>query len=170
MVTAAIFLIFPLCLSIAALSDLFTMTIPNRVPLILLVGFLVVAPFVGLTLPEIGLHFGGAAIVFCVCFALFALNIMGGGDAKLLSAAALWFGFNESLLEFAIYVSIMGGLMTVLIVSLRSRVDLITAIGLRVPSSLLVAKKVPYGLAIGVGGFIAYPSSPLVEAALAHLH
>jgi prepilin peptidase CpaA len=116
------------------------------------------------------LHFGGAAIVFCVCFALFALNIMGGGDAKLLSAAALWFGFNESLLEFAIYVSIMGGLMTVLIVSLRSRVDLITAIGLRVPSSLLVAKKVPYGLAIGVGGFIAYPSSPLVEAALAHLH
>jgi len=170
MITAVIFLIFPLCLSIAALSDLFTMTIPNRVPIILLAGFILIAPFVGLTLPEIGMHFAGAAIVFCVCFGFFALNIMGGGDAKLLSASALWFGFNESLMVFAIYVSIMGGLMTVLIVSLRSQVDLIASIGLRVPSSLLVAKKVPYGLAIGVGGFIAYPSSPLVEAALAHLH
>jgi prepilin peptidase CpaA len=95
---------------------------------------------------------------------------MGGGDAKLLSAAALWFGFNTSLLEFVIYVSFVGGLITVLIVSLRARVDLITAVGLRVPSSLLVAKKIPYGLAIGIGGFMAYPSSPLVEAALAHLN
>jgi prepilin peptidase CpaA len=64
----------------------------------------------------------------------------------------------------------VGGLITVLIVSLRARVDLITAVGLRVPSSLLVAKKIPYGLAIGIGGFMAYPSSPLVEAALAHLN
>jgi prepilin peptidase CpaA len=170
MLIAAIFLIFPLCLAIAALSDLFTMTIPNRASVILVGGFIVVAPFLGLSLPEIGMYFGGAAIVFCVCFALFALNVMGGGDAKLLSAAALWFGFNQSLLEFVIYVSFMGGLITVFIVALRARVDVITAVGLRVPSSLLVAKKVPYGLAIGVGGFMAYPSSPLVEAALAHLH
>lgn len=170
MITAAIFLIFPLCLTIAALSDLFTMTIPNRASVILIGGFLIIAPFIGLSFPEIGMHLGGAAIVFSVCFALFALNIMGGGDAKLLSAAALWFGFNTSLLEFVIYVSFVGGLITVLILSLRARVDLITAVGLRVPSSLLVAKKIPYGLAIGIGGFMAYPSSPLVEAALAHLN
>jgi prepilin peptidase CpaA len=170
MITAAIFLIFPLCLTIAALSDLFTMTIPNRASVILIGGFLIIAPFIGLSLSEIGMHLGGAAIVFSVCFALFALNIMGGGDAKLLSAAALWFGFNTSLLEFVIYVSFMGGLITVLIVSLRARVDFITAVGLRVPSSLLVAKKIPYGLAIGIGGFMAYPSSPLVEVALAHLN
>ncbi len=44
MIAAAIFVIFPLCLAIAAFSDLFTMTIPNRVSLILVVSFLVIAP------------------------------------------------------------------------------------------------------------------------------
>ncbi len=37
----------------------------------------------------------GRRIVFLACFALFALNVMGGGDAKLLTASAVWFGFNS---------------------------------------------------------------------------
>ncbi len=170
MLEAAVFLIFPLCLSVAALSDLFTMTIPNRVPLILFASFLLVAPFLGLPLPLIGMHFAGAAIVFLVCFALFAANVMGGGDAKLLSAAALWFGYDLSLLMFVIYVAYIGGLMAILVLMLRSRTQTILAMGLPIPNSLLLAKKIPYGIAIGIGGFLAYPSSPLVEAALARLH
>jgi prepilin peptidase CpaA len=166
MIAAAVFVIFPLCLAIAALSDLFTMTIPNRTSLILILSFVIVAPFVGMPLPAIGMHVLAAAIVFGACFALFALNVMGGGDAKLLSAAALWFGFNQSLLVFMIYVGFTGGFLTLLILMLRSQSNTIMAIGLPVPNSVLLASKIPYGIAIAIGGFLAFPSSPVFIAAL----
>ncbi|WP_092714652.1 A24 family peptidase [Rhizobium multihospitium] len=158
-------LIFPLCMSIAAISDLFTMTIPNRVSLALAISFLILAPLFGLSLAEIGMHFAGAGLVFLACFALFALNVMGGGDAKLLAAATLWFGFDSSLMEFLIYVAFIGGVLTVLIVLLRSQANTILAIGLPLPNSLVIAKKIPYGVAIAIGGIMAFPSSPLLIAA-----
>jgi prepilin peptidase CpaA len=161
MFDAAALLIFPLCMSIAAISDLLTMTIPNRVSLALAVSFLVLAPVFGLSVTEIGMHFASASVVFFACFALFALNVMGGGDAKLLAAAALWFGFDSSL----VYVAFIGGVVTVLIVLLRSQASIIMAIGLPVPNSLMVAKKIPYGIAIAIGGILAFPSSPLLIAA-----
>ncbi|AYG57655.1 A24 family peptidase [Rhizobium jaguaris] len=169
MLEAATLLIFPLCLSVAAVSDLLTMTIPNRVSLILLGAFIVLAPLLGLTLPEIGMHFAGAAIVFCVCFALFAVNIMGGGDAKLLAASALWFGFDPSLAAFLVYVAFLGGVVTIVILMIRSQSNTIMAMGLPVPNSLLIAKKIPYGIAIAIGGFLVFPTSPLVTAVTSHL-
>ena len=165
MLEASTLLIFPLCLSIAAISDLLTMTIPNRVSLALAVSFFVLAPVFGLSIAEMGMHFVGAGIVFFACFALFALNVMGGGDAKLLAAAALWFGFDSSLAEFLVYVAFIGGVVTVLIVLLRSQSSMLMAIGIPVPSSLTVAKKIPYGIAIAIGGILAFPSSSLVIAA-----
>lgn len=170
MIEAAIFVIFPLCLAFAAFSDLFTMTIPNRVSAILLGAFLLVAPLAGVGVTAIGMHLAAGAIVFFSCFALFALNIMGGGDAKLLTASAVWFGFNAALFEFIIYVSIFGGLLTLLILALRNHENTILASRLPVPHLLFTAKKVPYGIAIAFGGFCAYPSSPLMQAALAQLH
>lgn len=169
MIVAAILLVFPLCLAFAAISDLLTMTIPNRVSLILVISFAVLAPLSGLALPAIGMHTLGAAIVFGICFALFALNVMGGGDAKLLSAAALWFGYEPALLSFLTYVGVIGGLVTLAILVIRSQADTILAVGLPVPNSLLLAKKIPYGIAISIGGFLAFPSSPLFIAALESL-
>ncbi|MGR9170010.1 A24 family peptidase [Rhizobium sp. KDH_Rht_773_N] len=166
MIAAAVFLILPLCLAMAAFSDLFTMTIPNRVSLILIASFFVLAPFLGLGWDVVGMHLAGAAVVFCVCFALFAVNVMGGGDAKLLSATALWFGFNPSLVFLMAYVGMIGGLLTLLILLVRSQSSTILAIGLPVPNSVLMAKKIPYGIAIAIGGFLAFPSSPLFVAAL----
>ncbi|MBW9052146.1 A24 family peptidase [Rhizobium mesosinicum] len=169
MIVAAILLVFPLCLAFAAISDLLTMTIPNRVSLILVTSFAVLAPLSGMTLPVIGMHALGGAIVFGICFALFALNVMGGGDAKLLSAAAIWFGYDPALLSFLVYVSVIGGLVTLAILMIRSQADTILAIGLPIPNSLLLAKKIPYGIAIAIGGFLAFPSSPLFVAALESL-
>jgi prepilin peptidase CpaA len=170
MTIAAIFVVFPLCLAVAAFSDFFTMTIPNRVSAILLAAVLLVAPIAGLTLAPIGLHLLAALIVFAVCFALFAINVMGGGDAKLLTASAVWFGLTPSLLAFLVYVSFFGGVLTVVILSLRRHTNAIIASGLPVPDHILTAKKVPYGIAIGFAGFLAYPDSPLMQAALAQLH
>ena len=168
MTEAAIFVVFPLCLAMAAFSDLFTMTIPNRISAILLATFVVVAPFAGLGIEQIGFHFLSAAIVFVFCFALFALNIMGGGDAKLLTAAAVWFGFDQSLFLFLAYVSLFGGILTIFILMLRRQENTLLASGLPLPPMLFTAKKIPYGIAIGIGGFFTYPSSPLMMAALGH--
>ncbi|MDK4740955.1 prepilin peptidase [Rhizobium sp. CNPSo 3464] len=169
MLEATTLLIFPLCLAVAAFSDLFTMTIPNRVSLVLLGSFIVLAPLLGLTWPDIGMHFAGAAIVFSVCFALFALNVMGGGDAKLLAVSALWFGYDPSLLAFLVYVALIGGAVTLFILVIRSHSSAIMAMGLPLPNSLLIAKKIPYGIAIAIGGFLAFPSSPMVAAATYHI-
>ena len=167
MTVAAIFVVFPLCLAIAALSDIFTMTIPNRVSAILLAAFVLVAPLAGLGPYDIAMHLAAGLLVFSVCFALFAFNVMGGGDAKLLTASAVWFGMSASLFGFLVYVALFGGILTFLILMLRSQTNSILASGLPVPDHLLSAKKVPYGVAIGVAGFVAYPMSPLMQAALA---
>ncbi|WP_313195510.1 prepilin peptidase [Shinella zoogloeoides] len=166
MTQAIIFVVFPLCLAVAACSDFLTMLIPNRVSAILLASFFIVAPLVGLGMTEIAMHLAAGAIVFSACFALFAFNVMGGGDAKLLTASAVWFGLTFSLIEFLIYVSFLGGVLTLAILSLRAHTNSILASGLPVPDSLVMAKKVPYGIAIGIAAFMAYPSSPLMLAAL----
>lgn len=165
MLETATLLIFPLCMSIAAISDLLTMTIPNRVSLALAASFLVLAPISGISAPEIAMHLAGAGAVFFACFTLFALNIMGGGDAKLLAAAALWFGFDSSLIEFLVYVAFIGGAVTVLVILLRSQAITIMAMGLPLPHSLTAAKKIPYGIAIAIGGMLAFPSSAVLLAA-----
>lgn len=166
MTQAIIFVVFPLCLAVAACSDFLTMFIPNRISAILLASFFVVAPLAGLGLTDIATHAAAGLVVFSVCFTLFALNVMGGGDAKLLTASAVWFGLTFSLVEFLIYVSFLGGVLTLVILSLRAHTNTILASGLPVPSHLMLEKKVPYGIAIGAAAFMAYPSSPLMLAAL----
>ncbi|KOF13626.1 peptidase [Ensifer adhaerens] len=170
MSSAAIFIVFPLCLAFAALSDLLTMTIPNRVPAILLGAFLVIALASGVDFWQIGLHVVAAAAVFAVCFLLFALNVMGGGDAKLLTACAVWFGLTNALVAFLIYVSLFGGLLTVAILLLRTQESRILAAGIPLPRLLFTAKKIPYGIAIALGGFAAYPTSPLMLQAFSQLN
>jgi prepilin peptidase CpaA len=169
MITSAIFLILPLGLAFAAITDLFTMTIPNRVSVFLMGTFFAIAPLSGMDWYTFGWSLTAGFAVFCVCFALFALNIMGGGDAKLLSASALWFGFNVSLALFILSVALVGGILTVAILLLRSRSQEIMASGIPIPDSLLVAKKVPYGIAIAIAGLLTYPEAPIVQLAMQHM-
>lgn len=166
MTQALIFVVFPLCLAFAAFSDLFTMTIPNRVSGILLAAFVIVAPLAGLGLTEIAMHLAAGLLVFSACFAFFAFNIMGGGDAKLLTASAVWFGLSPSLFDFLVCVSFFGGVLTLGILALRSNANVILATRLRVPNHLLEGGKVPYGIAIGAAAFATYASSPLMMVAL----
>jgi prepilin peptidase CpaA len=166
MYSAVVFLIFPICLILAALTDFLEMTIPNRIPAILLGTFLLIAPFSGLTLSEFGWHIVAATLVFAVCFALFAINVMGGGDAKLLTAAAIWFGFDISLFQFLAYTGYLGGALTIVIILMRANWEKFATIGVKLPKALMVANKIPYAIAIGAAGLMAYPQSPLMVAAL----
>lgn len=165
MVEAAILVIFPLCMAMAASSDLLTMTIPNRLSILLTASFLAIAPFAGFSAFDILMHIGAGGIVFAACFVLFALGIMGGGDAKILTASAVWFGLNESLLVYLLWVSVFGGLLSIIILMMRSQHNLILAYGIPVPETMLHKRKVPYGIAIGAAAFMAYPSAPIMQSA-----
>ncbi|WP_105402487.1 prepilin peptidase [Neorhizobium sp. T7_12] len=151
----------PLALAIAGVNDLFTMTIPNHISAIAVLAFLVLAPLTGLPWPEIGMNLVAGLAVFGACFALFAFNVMGGGDAKLLTATAVWFGFNHSLLVFLVTVGYVGGAVTLVFLLLRSQAESVMAMGIPLPSSLVNAKKIPYGIAIAIAGFLTFELAPI---------
>ena len=166
MAAALILVVLPLSLMTAAATDLLTTTIPNRIPLILLISFLLLAPFTSLGWPEIGTSFIAALLVFIACFGLFAVNVMGGGDAKLLTAIALWYGLNSSLIAFLTAVAFAGGVVTLVFLLLRSQAHRVVSLGVPLPSSMVTAKKIPYGIAIAIGGMLTLAQSPLYMWAL----
>lgn len=167
MVEAAIFVILPLCLAMAAFSDILTMTIPNRVSIILAVSFFVVAPFSGMDLETLGWSVAAALIVFSGCFALFALNVMGGGDAKILSAAALWYGFNIDLVAFLGFTGIFGGLLALIVLMIRANQNTLLVSPIPIPMHFFKDRAgIPYGVAIGVAAFATYPDSQIFVGAL----
>ncbi len=163
---ATMMLLLPLCLTLAAVSDLFTMTIPNRLSVVIVLGFFLIAPLVGLGLPAIGMSVAAALVVFIVCFGLFAFRVMGGGDAKLLTATALWFGYDPSLIVFLVTVAYVGGGLTLLFLLLRTQADSVMAMGIRLPASLTTEKKIPYGIAIAFGGLMTFQQAPIFIAAM----
>ncbi|MFX5734403.1 prepilin peptidase, partial [Acinetobacter baumannii] len=83
MTELAILLVFPAMMAFAAASDLFTMTISNRVSLILIAGFVVLALVTGMSWEVIGMHALAGLAVLVITFAFFAFGWIGGGDAKL---------------------------------------------------------------------------------------
>ena len=74
-------LLFPALMAFAASSDLFTMTISNRISLALVAGFLLLAPFGGMSMHDFLMHLGAGAAVLVVAFGCFAMGWVGGGDA-----------------------------------------------------------------------------------------
>ena len=65
-------LVFPALMAFAASSDLFTMTISNRVTLALVGGFAVMAFMSGMSPADVLAHAGAAAAVLAVTFLFFA--------------------------------------------------------------------------------------------------
>jgi len=170
MLEALIFVVFPFCMLFAAISDMLSMTIANRVSVLLVVVFALVAPLTGMEWAAYGWHFAAGALVLAVTFGLFAMGGMGGGDAKLLAATAVWMGLNIHLVEYLVVSTIIGGLLTLAILFYRkSPLAVMTG---RNPFLRHFAEEsvgIPYGIALGLGGLLTYPDSPLMVWALARL-
>jgi len=155
---------FPALMAFAAASDLLTMTISNRVSIILVGGFLALALMSGMTSAEVLSHAGAAAVVLVVAFGFFTRGWIGGGDAKLAAATAMWFGFDY-LLNYLVYASLLGGALTLLLIEFRL-----------VPLPGLVAGQfwaqrlhrrdgdVPYGIALAGAALLVYPDTPWMKA------
>src|SRR5258705_7083625 len=75
-------MLFPALMAFAAASDLFTMTISNRVSLALAAGFLALALLSGMGLYDTLAHIGAGAAVLAVAFACFAMGWIGGRGAR----------------------------------------------------------------------------------------
>jgi prepilin peptidase CpaA len=152
-------LMFPALMAFAASSDLFTMTISNRLSLALAAGFALLAIIIGMSLSDIGLHLAAAAVVLVVAFGFFSQGWIGGGDAKLAAATALWFGFGH-LLDYMIYASLFGGVLTLIIIQFR-----------KLPLPAVLARQkwimrlhesgggVPYGIALAAAALMVYPKT-----------
>jgi prepilin peptidase CpaA len=152
-------ILFPALMAFAASSDLLTMTISNRLSLALAAAFLALALVSGMPLQAIGMHVAAAAIVLVIGFGFFAQGWIGGGDAKLVAATALWFGFDH-LLDYVLYASIFGGVLTLVLIQFRK---------LPLPAPLArqgwimrlheAGGGVPYGIALAAAALIVYPKT-----------
>lgn len=155
----ALFLIFPAAMAFAGSMDLFTMTIPNRISIGLIIGFVVAAPFSGMDAMGLLGHVGAGALMLAVGIGMFALGWLGGGDAKLLAAAALWLGFDR-LLEYLLYVAMAGGLLALSILIYRSIAPPLWLC--REEWAMRLHAKtggIPYGIALAAAGLLVYPST-----------
>jgi prepilin peptidase CpaA len=170
MIEALIFVVFPFCMVFAAVSDMLSMTIANRVPLVLIATFAAVAPLTGMDWTTYAWHFAAAGLALSVTFGMFAMGGMGGGDAKLIAATSLWMGFNLNLLGYLVISSIVGGVLTLLILSYRkSPLADMAGENMFLRHFADPTSGIPYGLALGLGGLIAYPDSPLAVWAVERL-
>jgi prepilin peptidase CpaA len=156
--------LFPAVMAFAASSDLLTMTIANRVSLALVGGFVLLATLSGVSGVDMLSHAGAAVAVLGVAFFCFACGWIGGGDAKLAAATALWLGFGH-LFDYLVYASLLGGALTLCIVQFRT-----------VPlPHLLVGRDwaerlhrdgggVPYGIALAAAALAVYPQTEWMTA------
>ena len=152
-------LVFPAMMAFAASSDLFTMTISNRVTLVLVAGFFALAFLSGMNPNDMLSHVGAAFTVLAVTFVFFARGWIGGGDAKLAAATALWLGF-EHLMPYLLYASLLGGVLTLAMIRFRL-----------MPLPAMLAEQewakrlhransgVPYGIALAASALLVYPDT-----------
>ena len=168
MIVIAVLVLFPMLMAYAAASDLLTMTISNRVSIALVVGFAVMAWACGmpmLTLLEVHLACGAAVLV--LTFTLFAFGWVGGGDAKLAAATAVWLGW-ANLYEYGLAASVLGAALTAGIVAMRKRNLPALLAGQPWAMRLHAADNgVPYGIALAVAGLALYPESAIWTAVAA---
>jgi prepilin peptidase CpaA len=151
--------LFPAMMAFAACSDLFTMTIANRVSLILAAGFVLLAVLSGMAPAAMLTHAWVAIVVLLVGFFCFTRGWIGGGDAKLAAATVLWLG-PPCLADYLVYASLLGGALTVLMIQYRA---------LPMPQLLLGREwaerlhrsdsGVPYGIALAIAALLVYPHS-----------
>lgn len=159
-----VLLAFPLIMAYAAVMDFFTMTIPNRVSLALVAGFLATAILGGMVWQDILKHAGVGCAVLILAIAMFSQGWVGGGDAKLLAAAALWFGLNQ-VVDYFFMVAIFGGVLSITMLGFRHAIPPVVIAG-RDWAERLHDKKggIPYGVALAAAALWLYPSSDVFKA------
>jgi prepilin peptidase CpaA len=164
MIMLALLLATGFIVTIAAIYDAATLTIPNWISLALVGLFPVVAICSGLDFTAVGVHLSIGFAALIVGMILFALNLIGGGDAKFFAAVALFVGLSD-LASYVVIVVFAGSILALLLLAAR-RLNL-----LGVSMDWLLTRTrggavIPYGIAIAVGALLVLPDTQMFAAAL----
>jgi prepilin peptidase CpaA len=158
--------LFPAMMAFAASSDLFTMTIANRVSLILVGGFGLLAVLTGMSAADVLSHAAAAAAVLAVVFLFFTRGWVGGGDAKFAATTVLWLGFAH-LADYLVYASLFGGALTLLIIQFRALPLPRPFVGREWAERLHHrGGGVPYGIALAAAALLVYPQTEWIATAI----
>lgn len=164
MIEYALLLTFPMAMAFAAANDLFTMRIPNKISLALIVSFVLAALYVRLPLETVMMHAGVGAAALVAGFVMFSLRLLGGGDAKLMAAGALWMGPEHAML-FVAYLTIFGGLLSAAVLFYRKFIPVsVDAVPGWAAKLHVQGTGIPYGIAIAASGLLMYPSTAFYQA------
>lgn len=144
-------------LLLAAWSDARRFLIPNLYPVLFIMIF-PVAILMGFPFTDpLWSHMVHFAITLLVGMGLFRFAWLGGGDAKLYAAVALWFGLSNALFLFVV-TTISGGLVVLVRTAFYFLRLSIESGG---PKTRLLERRIAYGIAIATGGiasiWIQYP-------------
>ena len=147
-------------MALAGSMDLITMTIPNRISIFLVAAFAVLAPFAGLSPVQLAGHLASGGSMLALGIFMFARGWIGGGDAKIFAAAALWFGFDH-LGDFTLMSAMAGGVLTLILLLFRT----LPLPPIANSQDWLVRLHhprtgVPYGIAMAAAALLVYPSTP----------
>jgi len=140
------------CLMITVIiTDITRFIIPNLLVLSIILLYPVLL-YIAPVMPDwkMGLLIGVAS--FIVGFAVFALNLMGGGDIKLFTIAAIFVG-KANFYDFIFLVSLLGGAVAIILLIMRPMIPLIAAKIKKleqIPKVLTIGQPAPYGVAIAL--------------------
>ena len=161
-ITALLILLFPALVLIGGMKDATSFTIPNWISLALIAAFLPAALLAGVGIAQIGLAVLIGVFALFAAMGMFAMGWIGGGDAKLFAAAALWLGF-PAVINFVLVTGLAGGALALSLLGLRSM--WLRPIAERGPTWFSRLARpggdVPYGVAIAFGALAAFPDSLL---------
>jgi prepilin peptidase CpaA len=148
-----------------AVYDATTLTIPNWISLALLALFPLIAAVAGLSWSEAGIHLAVGFAALLAGMGLFAAGIIGGGDAKLFAAAALYVG-AAGFGPFLFAVAVAGGILALSLVVIRRAASLVTTERLKAIQHLTQrGAGIPYGVAIAGGALFVLPAARLFTSA-----
>lgn len=151
--------LFPLLLIIAGAGDALSLRIPNRLNLLIAASFVPMALATGMPLPALGLHVVTGLGMLAVGYMLFAFRVFGGGDAKLLAAVGLWLGY-PGVLSFLAFTALAGGGLAVAVGAWSLiRLDSEIRNGFISRKMGFLNADLPYGIALAVGGILAFSQS-----------
>ncbi|HXQ52446.1 MAG TPA: prepilin peptidase [Stellaceae bacterium] len=146
--------VYAVALAAAGVGDVVRFQIPNGLSVALVLAFVLFAP--ALPLAVTAWHLATGLAVLAATAAGFALRLMGGGDAKLIAATALWLGWRN-LMPFLVLMVLAGGVLGLVVLVARRFAPDPVAPGRWYSRVLARDEGVPYGLAIALAGLALLP-------------
>lgn len=165
LLTFIIVCIFAGTMLAAACKDAATMKIPNWISLALIAGFVVVQPFLFQGWDILATHLMVGGVFFLTGFAMFAFGWLGGGDAKLMAATALWWQWPDAI-TYISFTTLIGAALGIVLL-IRSKFLPIRILTSQIPLAMFKEERnMPYGLALAAGALLTLPKSHIFLASL----